>query len=145
MRKSFGVLPNNKEAFLYTISCGGITARITDYGAALQSLLVPDRQGKVSDVVLGYDSAEGYRTQGGCLGATVGRSANRLKGASFPLNGKIHHLTANEGLNNLHSGPDAYYYRLWTLEEETERSVCFSLDSPHGDQGFPGNAHITVT
>ena len=145
MKESFGVLPNGSHAFLYTISCGSLTASVTDYGAALVKLLVPDRCGKLADVVLGFDSAEDYLTQDGCLGATVGRSANRLKGASFCLAGDTYHLTKNEGGNNLHSGPDAWYHRLWTLEEETENSLTFLLKSPHMDQGYPGNAEIRVT
>ena len=144
MKKSFGVLPNGRQAFLYTISCGGITASITDYGASLVSLLVPDRYGHVSDVVLGFSDVNGYRTGDGCLGATVGRSANRLRGASFRLNGHHYRLTANENANNLHSGPDAWYHRLWETAEEAESSVTFLLKSPDGDQGYPGNAEVTV-
>ena len=109
MSESFGVLPSGQEAHLYTIACGGLTAKVTDYGATLVSLLVPDAQGTLADVVLGYDDANGYRTGGGCLGATVGRSANRLKNASFTLGQSRYQLTPNEGSNNLHSGPDCYY------------------------------------
>ena len=91
MKKSFGTLPSGEETFLYTISCGKLSAAVTDYGATLVSLLVPDRDGVLADVVLGYDDCEGYRTgNGACLGATVGRNANRLKGASFDLNGKTY-------------------------------------------------------
>ena len=145
MQESFGVLPNGKEAFLYTICSGGITAAITNYGAALVRLLTPDRDGRVRDVVLGFDHAEDYRTQGGCLGATVGRSANRLKGASFTLNGHVCRMTPNENSNNLHSGPDTYYTRLWKVEKCTDTAITLSLHSPDGDQGFPGNADISVT
>ena len=145
MRESFGVLPNGRQAFLYTIACGGITASVTDYGAALVRLTAPDRHGNSSDIVLGFSDAEGYRTQGGCLGATVGRSANRLKGASFRIGEKEYHLTPNENGNNLHSGPDAWYTRLWEVTEETDKSVAFRLLSPDGDQGYPGNAEVTVT
>lgn len=145
MRESFGLLPNGKEAFLYTIHGGGITASVTDYGAALVRLMAPDRHGVVSDVVLGFEDANGYRTQDGCLGATVGRSANRLKGASFTLNGTEYHLTPNENGNNLHSGPDTYYTRLWNLKEQGADFLTFTLHSPDGDQGYPGNADIQVT
>ena len=145
MRESFGVLPNGSEAFLYTISCGGLTATVTNYGAALTGLTAPDRRGALADVVLGFSSAEGYRTQDGCLGATVGRSANRLKGASFLLNGREYHLTPNENGNNLHSGPDTWYTRLWETVEEKDDQVSFLLRSPDGDQGYPGNAEVRVT
>ena len=145
MRKSFGVLPNGAETFLYTITCGDLTAQVTDYGASLVGLTAPGRDGKLADVILGYDSAEGYRTQGGCLGATVGRSANRLKGASFTLNGRDYALTPNENSNNLHSGPDTYYTRLWQVEQVLDNAITLSLRSPDGDQGYPGNADIRVT
>ena len=146
MTDYFGTLPDGRQAHLYTISCDGLTAAVTDYGAALVRLLVPDASGAVADVVLGYDDANGYRTaNGAALGATVGRNANRLKDASFELNGRTWHLTPNEGANNLHSGPDFFFQRLWTAIRHTDTSVTFELNSPHGDQGFPGNAVIQVT
>ena len=145
MKKSFGFLPNGKETFLYTISCGGISAAATDYGATLVNLLVPDRQEQIADVVLGFEDCNGYRTGRGFLGATVGRNANRLKGASFCLNGTEQHLAPNERGNNLHSGPDSFNLRLWKVIAHTENAVTFELFSPDGDQGFPGNATIHVT
>ena len=146
MKTFFGTLPCGETAALYTISCGGLTAAVTDYGASLVSLLVPDAAGNLADVVLGYDDANGYRTaNGAALGATVGRNANRMRGASFALNDNIWNLSANEGENNLHSGPDFYFQRLWKLVCHTETAVTLELFSPHGDQGFPGNATIQVT
>ena len=146
MKETFGILPSGENASLYTISCGALTAAVTDYGAALVKLLVPDRDGNLADVVLGYDDCNGYRTaNGAALGATVGRNANRLQGAAFELNGRTYHLPANEGKNNLHSGPDFYFQRLWQLVSHTENAVTLELHSPNGDQGFPGNAVIRVT
>ena len=146
MKTFFGTLPCGETAALYTISCGGLTAAVTDYGASLVSLLVPDAAGNLADVVLGYDDANGYRTaNGAALGATVGRNANRMRGASFALNDNIWNLSANEGENNLHSGPDFYFQRLWKLVRHTDAAVTLELFSPHGDQGFPGNATIQVT
>ena len=146
MKETFGILPSGENATLYTISCGALTAAVTDYGAALVKLLVPDRDGNLADVVLGYDDCNGYRTaNGAALGATVGRNANRLQGAAFELNGRTYHLPANEGKNNLHSGPDFYFQRLWQLVSHTENAVTLELHSPNGDQGFPGNAVIRVT
>ena len=145
MKKNFGILPSGEEASLYTISCGGITAGISDYGATLVSLLVPDSAGSLADVVLGCDDCVGYAVGGGCLGATVGRNANRIQGASFRLNGKDYTLTPNENGNNLHSGPDLYFKRMWKLVSHTDTAVTLELNSPHGDQGFPGNAVIRVT
>lgn len=145
MTKFFGTMPSGEQATLYTISCGGITASVTDCGAALMGLMVPDRMGNQDDVVLGYDSAEDCIKGSAHIGATVGRNANRLKGASFSLGGRVYPLTPNEGNNNLHSGPDAYHRRLWRAVSHREDSIRFLLSSPSGDQGFPGNADISVT
>ena len=145
MTKSFGTLPNGQQATLYTISCGKITAKVTDFGATLVSVLVPDKNGVVADVVLGYDDANGYRVNDGYLGATVGRNANRIGGSSFPLNGKTIQLPPNEKGNNLHSGADSFHLRLWKVEFHAENVITFCLESPDGDQGFPGNAVIHVT
>lgn len=145
MVELFGILPDEKKAHLYTISCGGITAGVTDYGAALVRLLVPDVQGNMEDVVLGYENADGYRNDTVFFGATVGRSANRIKNASFQIGDITYSLGVNDNSNNLHSGTDYYHKRLWTLVEYTETFVTFELHSPHGDQGFPGNADIQVT
>lgn len=145
MKEAFGCLPSGEAASLYTVSLGAMRMSVTDYGASLVRLLVPDAAGNVSDVVLGYDDVSGYVRGTGYLGATVGRNANRIAGGSFSLDGTPVTLPKNENGNNLHSGPDSYARRLWTLEREGEHSLTFRLDSPHGDQGFPGNAVVHVT
>ena len=145
MTELFGTLPSGENAHLYTISLGPITASVTDYGAALVQLFVPDREGNPADVVLGFDDCNGYHPGGAFLGATVGRNANRVRGARFSMNGQTVHLTPNENGNNLHSGPDSFNLRLWTLDTLTDTTVTLRLDSPHADQGFPGNAVIRVT
>lgn len=145
MKTEFGHLPTGEQAFLYTISCGTVTACVTDCGAALVRLLVPDRAGHTDDVVLGFDDAVGYFPGSAFLGATVGRNANRIRGAAFPLNGQTVQLTPNENRNNLHSGPESFNLRLWQVEAHRESAITLSLFSPHHDQGFPGNAHIRVT
>lgn len=146
MKKTFGILPSGEEAYLYTISCGGLTATVTDYGAHLVTLLVPDREGNPADVVLGFDDANGYRTgNGGFLGAIVGRNCNRLKDSTFTIGEKTYHMTPNEGNNNLHSGPNNYHNRMWKTVSHSTDAITLELHSPHGDQGFPGNAVIRVT
>lgn len=141
----FGSLPSGQQARLYTISGDSIRAAVTDLGAALVSLWVPDRDGHPADVVLGYDDARGYFENDGFLGAVVGRNANRIRRSEFPLNGQTIHLTPNEGKNNLHSGPDCWNTRLWAMEEHKENSIRLRLHSPDGDQSFPGNAKVDVT
>ncbi len=143
--QKFGNLPTGEEATLYTISCGKLTASITNCGAALVNLMVPDAQGNVADVVLGCDDASGYFPGGSFLGATVARNANRVKDAAFVLNGKKVQLGINDNANNLHSGPNSTNIRLWNVEKHTESSITLSLHSPDGDQGFPGNADMSVT
>lgn len=146
MKQSFGHLATGEQAFLYTISCGRLTATITDFGAHLVSLLVPNHDGIAEDVVLGFDDAESYRTgNGGYLGAIVGRNANRIGGSSFLLGDTRVRLIPNEGLNNLHSGADGFHLRFWKVTRHTENSITLRLDSPRGDQGFPGKAVIHVT
>ncbi len=140
MKESFGNLSDGRSAALYTISGGRLRAAISDLGATLVSLWVDG-----TDVVLGYSRAQDYLDNDGFLGAVVGRNANRIRNSSFPLNGEIVRLTPNEGANNLHSGPDCWNTRLWDVEEVTDASIRLSLVSPDGDQGFPGNASVTVT
>ena len=145
MKELFGIAHSGKETYLYPISCGGITAVVSDYGATLVKLMVPDKDGAVADVVLGHDDPEGYRNSTCFFGATVGRNANRIGGASFELNGRVCTMTANEGRNNLHSGLDFYHDRVWKVLSHTDTAISLELHSPHGDQGFPGNAVIKVT
>lgn len=144
--RSFGLLPSGEQTTLYTITCGGITATVTDFGAHLVNLLVPDAAGNIADVVLGYDNAEGYLTGNGAfLGAPVGRSANRIAGSSFMLGETTVNLTPNEGTTNLHSGPDCFHLRMWKVVSVTDTAITLRLNSPHGDQGYPGNAVIDMT
>lgn len=125
----------------------GIEACVTDYGARLVSLRVPDRTGALRDVVLGADTLAAYVADEYCLGAIIGRNANRIEGARFALSGREYRLAANEGANNLHSGPDGFEHRLWELRREdlARNRVTFHLSSAAGDQGFPGNLDLRVT
>ena len=144
-KKSFGTLSSGEQTTLYTISSGKVSAEITDYGATLVRLWAPDKEGNLADVILGYDDAKGYEEGTTFQGAIVGRNANRIAGASFAIGGVTHTLTPNEGENNLHSGPDFFSKRMWTVEEVTDNSIRLYLYSPNGDQGYPGNARIRVT
>ena len=140
MGKTFGKLASQAESRLYTISCGRVRAEITNYGAALVSLFVDGL-----DVALGYDDVSGYERQGGYIGAVVGRNANRVGGSKFKLNEADVLLPANEGKNCLHSGFDGWSHRLWDVTAHTDASLTLSIHSPDGDQGFPGNADVSVT
>lgn len=144
-KKTFGVLPSGEQAHLYTIRCGQMKAAITDFGATLVSLIVPDKAGKLADVVLGFDDVNAYAASDAFFGATVGRNANRIAGAAFCLGENTYALEANNHGNNLHSGSDSYAFRIWNVMEHTESSLSLTLESPNGDQGFPGKAKIRVT
>ncbi len=145
--RSFGKNTKGEASVLYTFeNANGMVMEVTDFGATLFSLLVPDKEGNLIDVVLGYDDPEGYEGPAGTFfGATVGRNANRICKGKYTLNGKEYQLAVNNGENNLHSGLDFYSFRIWNVKETTENSICFSLHSPDMDQGYPGALDIQVT
>lgn len=174
--RSFGRLRDGSPAGLYILrNSKGMSAAVTNYGAALVSLNVPDRYGRMVDVVLGYEDAAAYEAGQGSLGGTVGRVANRIGHARFSLNGRDYELTANNGENALHGGRDPYEKRLWevkvpfskassgdimnayasesisdgaskqAIDNLSDGQITFCLDSPDGDQGFPGDLHLEVT
>ena len=146
MKKDFGVIKDGKGTSLYVLkNDNGLEMHVSDYGASWVAALVPDANGKVRDVLLGYDNAAGYEAGGEAIGATVGRVANRTGGAEFELNGNVYHLSKNKGNDNLHSGPDVYQKRLWKALEADDRHVVFELHSPDGDQGYPGAMNVRVT
>ncbi|WP_294151230.1 aldose epimerase family protein [uncultured Clostridium sp.] len=144
----FGELSDGRNVTQYTlVNKNGLSASFLDLGGIWSSMLVPGRDGELADVVLGYDTIEACLGNGGHLGEIVGRNANRIGKAEFTLNGVTYKLEANNGPNNLHSGPDFYRNRIWdteVTEEEDGTSITFSLLSPDGDQGYPGNARISV-
>jgi aldose 1-epimerase len=145
-KKTFGILSNGKKVKLYTLSAGDLKLSLTNFGAAWTSLIVPSRRGK-ADVLLGYSGLDGYLNNAPFLGVTVGRFANRIKGAAFTLNGKTHRLEANDGENSLHSGQRGFDKMLWkseAYEEDEGVYVRFELKSPDGDCGFPGNLKAVV-
>lgn len=145
MVEHFGKLENGTPVSLYTIKGFGLTAKLCPYGATLVRLFVPDRDGHSEDVVVGYKDVAAYEQDWMNIGATVGRCANRIKGGTFSLNGKTVTLAQNNMGNSLHSGPDFYSHRLWEVTDHREDAITFFLDSPDGDQGFPGRAQIWVT
>ena len=145
MKTTFGKTRDGRQAFIYEISWGSLKAQISDYGATLVRLYVPDSKGNLADVVLGFDSVEGYDHHGAYFGATVGRNANRVGKGRFPIGEKLVQMPINDNSNNLHSGPESYAHRLWKVEKHTENSIRLSLESPNGDQGMPGNAYVSVT
>lgn len=146
MACAFGTTSKGETAQLYEIkNRAGMCARITDYGANLVNLFVLDKNGKMTDVVLGYEDVSGYENGTCFIGAVVGRVANRIGGASFELNGKTYELTDNDHGNTLHSGRDFTNQRMWKVEKLEKDSITLKLYSPEGDQGYPGSVDLYVT
>ncbi|MDA3901125.1 MAG: galactose mutarotase [Spirochaetes bacterium] len=136
---------NDREVNLYTLTDGKMSARITNFGASLVSLTVPDKTGALRDVVLGYDTLDGYINNSCYVGVTVGRYANRIGGAAFSIDGIIFPLSANEGGNTLHGGSAGFDRLLWNVDNISENSITLSLTSSDGDQGFPGAVKVLHT
>lgn len=144
--ETFGSTSKKEEAVLYILTNeNGMSASITNYGAALVKLNVPDKEGKLRDVVLGYDDVTGYEKGGGSFGAPVGRNANRIGGAVITIQDKTYELEKNDNGNNLHSGTNYYNKRIWNVGEKTDSKIEFVLHSPDGDQGYPGTLDMHVT
>ena len=148
-KEHFGEMPDGREVSLYTITNkNGLEASVTDLGAVWVRMVVPDKNGGMDDVMLGFDDAAGYLNNGPHFGSVVGRIANRTAKGKFSLNGKEYTLAVNNGPNNLHSGPDLYHSRLWeswAYETAEGSRLDFFLNSPDGDQGYPGNAKIRIS
>lgn len=143
--RSFGLTSRGEAVRAYTLeNSHGMQATMIDYGAALQSLLVRNRQGGLTDVVQGFDDVAGYEGQDAYIGATIGRMANRVGGAAFSLGGHRYALYANNGANHLHGGQWGFDKYVWQAEQG-EDFVRFSRLSPDGEEGYPGNLQVSVT
>jgi len=147
-KKSFGKTPEGQPVDLYVLTAkGGAEASITNYGGAVVSLKVPDRNGKLADVVLGYDNADGYVNDKSFFGALVGRYGNRIGHAQFALDGKTYTLAKNNGENSLHGGIKGFNKAVWTakiIPAKDGQSLQLSYLSKDGEEGFPGNLKVSV-
>lgn len=146
----FGQMPDGTEAMLFTVSNGnGVTARFTNYGLILTELLVPDRDGKPGNVVLGFDTLQRYLKGHPFFGAIAGRVANRIGKGQFTLDGKSYQLAINNGPNHLHGGTVGFDKKLWTVGgydlTPEKASVRFTYVSVDGEEGYPGTLKVTVT
>lgn len=148
-RAPFGKLPDGKAVEVITLSnAKGVKAGVMTYGAALQSLVMPDRDAKLADVALGYASLEGYLKKPEYFGATVGRFANRLADGRFTLDGKSYQTPRNNNGQSLHGGERGFDKVLWevvNVERGDTASVRLRYVSPDGDQGYPGTLTVFAT
>lgn len=144
-KKVFGRLSSGEEVHAYTLSNSkGMTVVALNYGGIIQSMLVPDKDGKLQDVCLGYDRIEDYEASNTYFGALVGRSGNRIEHGELLLNGKVYQLTKNVGGNHLHGGARGFDKRVWDAEIQNG-ALKLELLSPDEEEGYPGNLKVTVT
>ena len=144
--KSFGKTKDGREVNLYTVkNSKGMEAVLTDLGAILVSLKVPNNKGEVKDVVLGFDNVPQYESNPSFFGGTIGPSANRIAGARFTIDGVEYKLTDNNGGNNLHSDFETGYHKLLFKGEPVDNGVKFTIKTEDGFMGFPGNTTASVT
>lgn len=141
-------MPDGKEVYIYTLTnrCG-MSISAMNYGGIITSILVPDKNGKLGDVVLGYDSLEGYLSDTNYIGAVIGRCANRIAGSQFSLDGRLYNLTKNEGDNSLHGGKRGFGKKWWHIQEKRVRegnALRLTASSPDGEEGYPGKLNVEV-
>lgn len=140
----WGFTEEGAAIILYTMTnTNGAYVKLTNIGAAIVGVGVPDKNGKIEDVALGYADYHNYFGDGGALGKTVGRFANRIANGRFTLNGAEYKLTTNNGRNHLHGGPKGFGEVLWEARVEVNR-VVFSYISPDGEERYPGTMGIEV-
>ena len=148
-KSAFGKTPEGTEIELYILTNKkGLVAKVTTYGAILTELRVPDREGRLGDIVLGFDNLDQYVKGHPFFGATTGRVANRIARGKFTLDGAEHTLAVNNGPNHLHGGIKGFDKRVWKAEAiESWRgpSVILTYTSADGEEGYPGNLRVTVT
>lgn len=149
--RTWGGMPTGEPVILATLSDGhGLEVDVSNFGATLVSIRVPDRAGRIEDVLLGFERLEDYlaptlQAKWPYFGSTIGRYANRIAGARFTIDGEPFALTANEGSQQLHGGPAGFDRILWQLDRiDQAKGVRLRHVSPHGDQGFPGRVEAQV-
>ncbi|MCL2070317.1 MAG: galactose mutarotase [Treponema sp.] len=146
-KKTFGLLPSGEKVHLYVLKAGEMKLSLSALGAAWTSLLIPSREKGTDDVLLGFSSFDGFVNNKSYFGVTVGRFANRIGQAAFSLDGKDYTLNKNDGEHSLHGGRKGFCKKLWKAEPYEEKDgifVRFELESPDGDEGYPGNLKAVV-
>ncbi len=145
----YGTLADGQTARLYTLrNKQGTVARVTDFGATLVSLETKDRDGKLADITIGYDTLDGWVKDGSYMGASVGRYGNRIANGKFTLDGNTYTLATNNDPHHLHGGTIGFNKKVWSaesFEQDNGSGVTFTYLSPDGEEGYPGQLNTTVT
>lgn len=150
VKKSFfGVMPQGDTVYSYTLTNNqGMEVKILNYGGIIQSLKVPDKNGKMGDVVLGFDSLHQYMTESPYFGALIGRYGNRIAKGTFTLNDSTYHLFINDGPNSLHGGKEGFDKKIWDVtpfHSDSTSGLKLHYLSADGEEGYPGNLDVNVT
>jgi aldose 1-epimerase len=144
--KNFSRELDGKQVQLFFLkNKNGLEMAVTNYGAKVVSLLVPDKNGKFEDIVLGFDNIDGYlNANEPYFGAAIGRYGNRIAGGKFTLNGKQYKLATNNPPNHLHGGKKGFNAHVWDAKQVDDQTVEFSRLSPDGEEGYPGNLNVKM-
>lgn len=144
-KSTFGKLPDGTSVDLYTLNNkNGLIAKVTNYGTIITELHVPDRRGRLGDIVLGFDNLKQYLEKHPYFGATVGRVANRIAKGRFMLDGATYQLAVNNGPNHLHGGLVGFDKKVWKTEPQAGSALKFSCSSRDGEEAYPGKLEVTV-
>ncbi|XP_057472792.1 uncharacterized protein LOC130761325 [Actinidia eriantha] len=135
-----------EEIGFYELKRGHFSVKLTNFGATVLSVILPDKNGKLDDVVLAFETMDAYKNDSTYFGALVGRVANRITGSQFTLNGVQYKLVANDGNNTLHGGPKGFSEVIWKVKSyKPDSHVTFTYHSFDGEEGFPGDLDVSVT
>ena len=146
-KKTFGEMPNGEKVSLFVLTnANKMQVSLLDYGATVKEIVVPNRDGKLENVSLGFSNLKDYREKSPYFGSTAGRYANRIAKGKFSLNGKEYQLAVNNGVNHLHGGERGFDKIVWNAKiKDVGTGVVFTMRSPDGDEGYPGNLVSKVT
>ncbi|EPR09194.1 aldose epimerase family protein [Ruminiclostridium papyrosolvens] len=147
-KKNFAKMPNGTQVDIYTLkNSNNMSVDILNYGGTIVSILMPDKNGKIADIALGFDDIKRYMENDAYMGALIGRHGNRIEGAEFELNGKVYELVKNDGNNHLHGGTIGFHNVVWNAEIQEEKGfqkLVLTHTSPDGEENYPGNLNVKV-
>lgn len=145
-KKRFGTLPDSRQAHLFTFkNKEGLEIQLSDFGGIITNILMPDKNGKTKDVVLGFDTLEEYLENPPYFGALIGRVAGRISGAQFTLDGQVYRLSKNNNSGHLHGGITGFNKKLWEVVLFRQNKLVLKYTSPDGEEGYPGNLGVEVS